>query len=1176
MKKVYFISCMLLGVVNFLSSQKQNNIWFFGNKAGLDFNFTPPKPITSDLFTLEGTASISDPAGHLLFYCNGATLWDRNQNPMPNGDGLLGGSSSTQAALIVPLPGSCDMYYVFTTEDQFMNGGLAYSVVDMCLNEGFGDVILSTKNTLVIDKTTEKVTAVLHSNGVDIWIITHTRSSDHFQAFLLTSAGLNTTPVVSTTGAFYNFNAIIGPVKASHDGTKIVSSATFEDICEMFDFNASTGVISNPVDLTTHWNEDRAIYGIEFSPNDQMLYLSGTFFTCYLYQLDLNSGVLTTLNSIAGNYHYGALQMGTDMKIYMVRNLSQFVDVIHQPDIAGTGCQYEEHSIDLLPGTLGQLGLPNFAPYSFFHDTLSSRSLGNDTTICDGNSILLSVLAGKNCPSTYEWNDGTTGPEKIVSEAGIYWVKVVSSCATYTDSIQIDVVPVPDINLEDVSICNGESVVLDATSAGATYVWSTGSTESQITVTQTGTYSVTVTNACASVVEEASISIGTGSNVTVSKDICEGTSFEGHTTSGIYVDTIPTSSGCDSISTLHLNVIDCSSIIYYDLEACSAFMFNGTNMDYTEFVPAYPSPLTCADVTANYLNRSPPQMNKHSCTPGVNGSVAMCVSSLNSCAYLAGNQASIVIEFTIDPQTDSLVKFTGLEFYEQAPTNYNWIAGDSGPNNYPTVYGIRILKNGTEIFRKTDIHTTHSWTLQSYSFIDQDIFRVDASTTFRIELLPYCPIGDASLVSAWDIDELKIFAGCIAVVEPKPVISGNVITRNGQQVSTVDMLISEDINFSNALNKTTDVHGHYFFDNLEKGGSYFLKGYKNDDVLNGVNTLDLIRIQKHLLSKEPFTSLCQYVAADVDKSGHITVIDILQLRKLLLGYYTAFPQNTSWRFGDQSQALNGSDISTFRELKSIESLESDIDDVNFMGIKIGDVNEDIRLLGNPDIVESRSERNLTLTIDNAQITEGASFTVSLISDKAVTIAGIQMALQSDDLEFVSIEGEKLKISPENYSFKDGVLSLSWNQAEPVELSAKDDLFRITFIAHRSGALKNKIRFAEDRLRPEAYPGSDLDYFALKLDFEEPSTSIQEITYFQMEPNPFHDAVNARFYMVNGGKVTIRLFDVSGRLLNAIEKEYSTGEHVEQISNGDIQLINGIMYCQLICNGFTQMQRVLKL
>ncbi|HUR31713.1 MAG TPA: hypothetical protein VMZ69_09785, partial [Saprospiraceae bacterium] len=437
MNRVTLIIFLFIGISTLAISQKQNNIWYFGNNAGLSFNTQSPTPLSGNLNTLEGTASISDPAGHLLFYTNGVSVWDRNHNVMPNGSGLLGGESSSQSALIVPLPNSCNQYYLFATEDHNTNGGLTYSIIDMCLNNGFGDIVSTNKNILLSDITAEKITAVLHTNGVDIWIITHRLNSAEFLAYLLSDSGLNTTPVISSIGSFYPSNAHIGPAKASHNGTKLVSVSTFHDICEMFDFDKSTGKISNFYDINQLFGGQQWMYGVEFSPNDSLLYLSTTYVTNYLYQINLETKDVITLNTAPGNYVYGALQMGPDKKIYMARNNSDFLDVIHQPDLPGNDCVYEEGGLTLYSGTLSTLGLPNFVPYSFFKVSNSITGLGNDTTICSGNSIELKMELPQNCADNYLWSDGTTGAKNIINQAGIYWVEVEEGCLNFRDTIQI-------------------------------------------------------------------------------------------------------------------------------------------------------------------------------------------------------------------------------------------------------------------------------------------------------------------------------------------------------------------------------------------------------------------------------------------------------------------------------------------------------------------------------------------------------------------------------------------------------------------------------------------------------------------------------------------------------------------------------------------------------------------
>src|SRR6185369_10620340 len=134
-----------------LERSPQGRSWFFGNHAGL--KFTPSwtvTPMTGALETGEGCSAVDDPSGNPLFYTDGQTVFNKNDLAMPNGTGLLGHQSATQSGIIVPWPGTTK-YFLFTvdaTENGLANG-LYYSVVDMTLASGLGDVVVSSKNTLL-------------------------------------------------------------------------------------------------------------------------------------------------------------------------------------------------------------------------------------------------------------------------------------------------------------------------------------------------------------------------------------------------------------------------------------------------------------------------------------------------------------------------------------------------------------------------------------------------------------------------------------------------------------------------------------------------------------------------------------------------------------------------------------------------------------------------------------------------------------------------------------------------------------------------------------------------------------------------------------------------------------------------------------------------------------------
>lgn len=177
--------------------QHQTDHWAFGQGAGLTFFMTGSVPSGQHpMDQFEGVAIQSDAGtGQLFFSTNGRFVWNRNDQPMPNGNDLRGSGYSTQSALIVPFPTNPNLYYLFTIRqynepgDDGLFGGLYYSIVDMRLDQGLGDVQLSTKNTLIERYTTEKLTAVPHANKRDYWILSHAYNSDQFLVYLLTPEG---------------------------------------------------------------------------------------------------------------------------------------------------------------------------------------------------------------------------------------------------------------------------------------------------------------------------------------------------------------------------------------------------------------------------------------------------------------------------------------------------------------------------------------------------------------------------------------------------------------------------------------------------------------------------------------------------------------------------------------------------------------------------------------------------------------------------------------------------------------------------------------------------------------------------------------------------------------------------------------------------------------------------
>jgi|GEM_PF-914604 len=502
--KTLFIFLFVLITPLIVIAQSENNVWLFGQGAGLDFSTNPPTAITSPLVALEGTAVLSDDNGDVLFYTNGETIWDKNNNVMPNGSGILGGASSTQAALIVPLGNYCNKYYVFTTEDHEGAGTMRYTLVDLCLNGGLGDVVTTQKNVLLSTNMAEKLTSVLHTNGSDIWVVSHKLESNQFLAFKLSPNGEIAAPVASNVGYSYAWNNMIGPLKASQDGTKLVASTSFNGYsCELLNFNKSTGAITFDQDLMNS-GISGGVYGLEFSPNNQLLYIATLWSTSRLYQVNLSNNNVVELSNIPGNYNYGALQTGNDGRIYLARTNMPFLGVINSPNIVGLGCNYIDNGITLFPGTICNAGFPSFNPFTLGGIVQANSNLITDSiaNICQGG--VYDIDLATECNATVLWNTGSTSSTISISNPGVYTVVVTNVCQILYDTVTVALVTGATASLpQDQNFCtfpvNGYQITPNYQgnlSGSETYLWNNGSVGSSLTAFSPGTYWLQFTSQC--------------------------------------------------------------------------------------------------------------------------------------------------------------------------------------------------------------------------------------------------------------------------------------------------------------------------------------------------------------------------------------------------------------------------------------------------------------------------------------------------------------------------------------------------------------------------------------------------------------------------------------------------------------------------------------------------------
>jgi hypothetical protein len=362
-KKLLLIFVSALTYTSYAQTKADN--WYFGIFAKLNFTSGSPVAGSGSLNSTEGTASMSDAAGATLFYTDGVTVWDATDVPMPNGSGLMGDGSSTQSAMIVPFPQSSTKYYLFTTPPDGGPAGFRYSIIDMTLNSGKGDVT-SVKNMLLTDSITEKICAIKDVSGSGYWIMVHKWGTDEFYDYHLTSSGIST-PVISHAGSVHTtttFQNTYGQMKFNMCGDRLALAIGYSDLIELFDFDKNTGIVSNAISFAMGYH----VYGVEFSKNAQNLFVTTYNPSETLIQFNItlsNTAQIiaskVALSSTSGLY---ALQIGPDGKIYVAESFgSAFLGVINDPEIYGSGSNYNESGVLIDPngnGVGGSLGLPSF------------------------------------------------------------------------------------------------------------------------------------------------------------------------------------------------------------------------------------------------------------------------------------------------------------------------------------------------------------------------------------------------------------------------------------------------------------------------------------------------------------------------------------------------------------------------------------------------------------------------------------------------------------------------------------------------------------------------------------------------------------------------------------------------------------------------------------------------
>lgn len=404
---------------------------------------------------------------------------------------------------------------------------------------------------------------------------------------------------------------------------------------------------------------------------------------------------------------------------------------------------------------------------------------------------------------------------------------------------------------------------------------------------------------------------------------------------------------------------------------------------------------------------------------------------------------------------------------------------------------------------------------------------------------------------------------------PLARIEGNVYTEESVMVENVEIGLEAMATSQMDINNT-DSQGHFAFQDIGTYSDYRLIAEGDDDYLNGVSTLDLIMIQRHILGIEYLDSPYKLIAADINGSENINGLDLVELRKLILGIYTELPQNKSWKFVDEGQAF-ADPSSPWPAQEDIElyQLAQDMMDNDFIAVKVGDVNGTAIVNEAQETVTS-SESGLNLQTEVHSLSNLGEYLVPVYLDQADEIFGLQMSLGFDeDVQVLEIESGKIDMENGNSILADGILTISYNEEELFEVQPGEALFYLT-VSSPNPLNSSILSKGSSHIGGEVYTAG---YKVEKLKLGAYKPTFVTILH-QNVPNPFSGETIIEFELPTASSATLKVLDLNGKIVKVIEGSYEKGKNNVVINQNDLDE-DGVYYYQLDTENFSATKKMVR-
>lgn len=440
--------------------------------------------------------------------------------------------------------------------------------------------------------------------------------------------------------------------------------------------------------------------------------------------------------------------------------------------------------------------------------------------------------------------------------------------------------------------------------------------------------------------------------------------------------------------------------------------------------------------------------------------------------------------------------------------------------------------------------------------IDIDMYVIDTDGNYE-----YCTV---KLL----LQDSELTDACDDMEDAKGAITGMITTNTSVGITDIEVELV-DVSDQEYDHEMTQV-GEYGFDDIDHYNEYVVTPSKNDDVRNGVNTLDLVKIQRHILELEIMEDPYALIAADINNDERLTPADLLSLRKVILGLDTQFPENESWRFIPKTyQFENQTEPFDFPEEIVVGAFYNNLESADFTAIKVGDVDnsviiEDNGLVANPNIS--------SMAAIAPEFEVGETVTVEFRAYQLKELIGMQMTLGFDynALIFREFNSGVLTMTDINIAVAEqGKLAVSWNDVNAISLNSDDVLFTLSFQAQRSGHISEYLSMESSITEAQVYDNglNTSNLILAVVDHEQEVIEIKENKLYQNVPNPFENNTTIKFEMENSGRASLKIYDITGKMIVTQTGMFKSGQNQFDISFEGAHSINGVLYYTLETENF---------